>query len=249
MAHWIPDPLSGLPRRPFKSTAEIDDECEAILRRYLALPPAVAIPLPLSTDLLTGLIEAEAERLDLFADLGRDVEGCTDISAHQRPWVRINRRLSLVPQLTHRLRYTLAHEYYHLRFHAPFYQDHLTNGGLLSLAPAWPGPAPAPSHPGLAWGRVDWREWQAAYGAGALLMPRTALQTLLQSLDARAGRPPYREKTREAAAVVALVATGCEVSRLAALIRLKQQGWVVAASSRAACPRESGGGGWSRTRR
>ena len=42
---------------------------------------------------------------------------------------------------------------------------------------------------------------------------------------------------------VALVATGCEVSRLAALIRLKQQGWVVAAASSAACPRESGGGG------
>ena len=243
MAHWIPDPLSGLPRRPYKSTAEIDDECEALLRCSFTLPPAVALPLPLSTDFLTGLIEAEAERLDLFADLGRDVEGCTDISAHQRPWVRINRRLSLIPQLTHRLRYTLAHEYYHLRFHAPFYQAHLTNGGLLSLAPSWQGPFQDPSAPRPPWGRVDWREWQAAYGAGALLMPRTALQALLQTHDDRSGRPPYREKTREAAAVVALVATCCDVSRLAALIRLKQQGWVVVPSSGAACPREAGGGG------
>lgn len=225
MARWIPDRLSGLPARPYKSTAEMDAECEALVRRSLALPPAAPIPLPLSTDFLTGLIEAEAERLDLFADLTREVEGCTDIAVHQRPWVRINRRLSLVPQLRQRLRNTLAHEYYHLKFHVPFYRAHLLDGGVVSLAPPLRG-QPSPPE-----GRVDWREWQAAYGAGALLMPRTALPTLLETQHDRYGQPPYQAGTPEAEAVVALVAAHCEVSRLSARIRLKQQGWLVAASS------------------
>jgi len=230
MARCIPDPVSGLPWRPYKSTAEMDTECETVLRRFLGLPPAAVIPLPLSTDLLTSLIEDEAERLDLFADLARDVEGCTNITAQRRPWVRINRRLSTAPQRAHRLRHTLAHEWYHVMFHAPFYQAHLTHEGRLALAPAQRESPQGLRPPRPTPGTVDWREWQAAYGAGALLMPRTALRHLLWQHHEVYGLPPYQEATGEAAAVAALVAACCDVSPASALIRLGQQGWVAPAA-------------------
>jgi hypothetical protein len=55
-------------------------------------------PLPVSTDLLTTLIAAAVERLDLFAD-----------PAQGPPWVRMNRRLRTIPELTQRLRQLLVH--------------------------------------------------------------------------------------------------------------------------------------------
>lgn len=57
-----------------------------------------------------------------YADLPPEVEGHTEVSADDRPLVRINRSLSAASHRMNRLRSTLAHELYHLVFHAPFYQ-------------------------------------------------------------------------------------------------------------------------------
>lgn len=77
--------------------------------------------LPIPTDELTRLIEEEADDLDLYADLPEGVEGLTDFFSARRPNVRIAERLA-APRYGHRQRTTLAHEYGHVRFHAPLWR-------------------------------------------------------------------------------------------------------------------------------
>jgi Zn-dependent peptidase ImmA (M78 family) len=223
MARFIPDPVSGLPWRPYKSEDEIDVECEAILREFLDVPPGTAIPPPLSTDLLTTMIEEYAERLDLYADMRAEVEGFTIISATARPFVRINRRLSTASHRTNRLRSTLAHEFYHLVFHAPYYQEQFRQGQLFNYAKEQFACTRSTI---LNPQRVDWREWQAAYGAGALLMPRTALQQAIREHSDMHGFPPYTGQSQKAHALVELVACRFKVSREAAEVRLRQKGFL-----------------------
>ena len=193
MARFSADPIGGLPWRPYKSEEELDNECDAFVRHFLALSLGTSIPLPLSTDLLTSMIEEHAERLDLYADLPLYVEGHTEVSAHARPWVRINRSLSAASYRKNRLRSTLAHELYHLVFHAPFYQEKFKQGDLFAQAEARIVCTRNTILASQKSARVDWREWQAAYGAGALLMPITMLQSATHEHSAIHGLPPYLE--------------------------------------------------------
>jgi hypothetical protein len=128
MASLVPDRTGGLLYRPYKLEEEIDWECEAFIRHFLQLPAEASLPVPLSTDLLTNAIEAHAKRLDLYADMEADLEGLTEISANSAPFVRINRLLSTAHRSQNRLRSTLAHEFYHLYFHAPLYRERLKLG-------------------------------------------------------------------------------------------------------------------------
>jgi Zn-dependent peptidase ImmA (M78 family) len=222
MARFIPDPVSGLPWRPYKREDEIDDECESLLRQFLALPGDAPLPLPLTTDLLTVILEEYADRLDLYADMPPNVEGLTVISATVRPLVRINRHLSTALSRTNRFRSTLAHELYHLVFHAPYYQEKSRQGDLFDNAMAQI--VCKRSHI-LDAKRVDWREWQAAYGAGAFLIPKTALQRVIRDHSDTYGLPPYPEERQEANAIIALVAACSEVSHEAVAVRLRQKGF------------------------
>jgi Zn-dependent peptidase ImmA (M78 family) len=227
MARFIPDPVSGLPWRPYKSEDEIDGECESLIRQFLGLPLETPLPQPLATDLLTVMIEAYAERLDLYADMEPTVEGLTRISATTRPSVHINRRLSTAPARMNRLRSTLAHELYHLVFHAPYYQEGARQGDLFREAAA---EIVCTRGTILGAKKVDWREWQAAYGAGALLMPSTALQHVIREHSDIYGLPPYMEESQASDAVIVRSATCFEVSREAATVRLWQKGFLRAAA-------------------
>jgi hypothetical protein len=223
MASLIPDRTGGLLYRPYKREEEIDWECEAFLRNFLQLPAEASIPLPLSTDLLTNLIEAYAERLDLYADMDADLEGLTEISANTAPFVRINRLLSTAYRSQNRLRSTLAHELYHLYFHAPLYRERLKQPDLFG------GPVEniACKRETILQGkRVDWREWQAAYGAGAFLMPVSALRGALREQSDAHGPPPYVANSGIAISAVSLVASRFAVSQEAATVRLWQKGFL-----------------------
>jgi Zn-dependent peptidase ImmA (M78 family) len=223
MPRFIPDPVGGLSWRPYKSEDEIDTECECLLRQFLALPLLTPMPLPITTDLLTVMIEEHAQQLDLYADLRENIEGLTTISSTTRPTVRINRQLSANPARVNRLRSTLAHELYHVVFHAPYYQEQCKQGGLFTNA------APlitCSRNTILSAKKVDWREWQAAYGAGALLMPGTSLQQVLRDHSDAYGLPPYAEASQEAEAIIALIATRFAMSREAVAVRLRQKGVV-----------------------
>jgi Zn-dependent peptidase ImmA (M78 family) len=174
------------------------------------------------------MIEAYAERLDLYADMEANVEGATDIFADGRHLVRINRRLSTASHLINRLRNTLAHEFYHLFFHAPLYQEKWKQMDLFCNA----GERIACTREAilLKGKKVDWREWQAAYGAGALLMPATALQRLARDLASTYRPPPYMVGSQEGASVISRVASRFAVSREAAKVRLLQKGLLASSS-------------------
>ena len=227
MARSIPDPISGLPWRPFKAEEEIDHECESLIRHFFDLCPDIATPSPLTTDDLTVMIEAYAERLDLYADMRVEVEGLTTINATTPPVVRINRLLTTAAHRSNRFRSTLAHELYHVVFHAPYYQDMCKQTHLFESTQA---EFVCKRSTILRANRVDWREWQSAYGAGAFLMPLTALQHVMREHSATYGFPPYIEGSQEAHEVVDLIASCFEVSRQAAEVRLWQKGWLHAAA-------------------
>jgi IrrE N-terminal-like domain len=223
MPWLVPDRTGGLLYRPYKHEEEIDWECEAFLRNFLQLPAEESFPLPLSTDLLTNAIEAYAVRLDLYADMEADLEGLTEISANTAPFVRINRLLSTAYRSPNRLRSTLAHEFYHLYYHAPLYRERLKqidlfDGPLKNIA--------CRRETILQGKRVDWREWQAAYGAGALLMPISALREVLHEQCDTYGPPPYVANSGMAVAAVSLVASRFAVSQDAATVRLWQKGFL-----------------------
>ena len=74
--------------------------------------------LPIPTDNLIRMIEADTDDLDLYADLPDDEDGHTDFFVDQKPIVKIAKRLS-DPRYENRLRMTLGHEYGHVWFHAP----------------------------------------------------------------------------------------------------------------------------------
>jgi Zn-dependent peptidase ImmA (M78 family) len=225
MPRFIPDPVGGLPWRPYKSEDEIDAECECLLRQFLALPLLTPMLLPLTTDLLTVMIEEHAQQLDLYADLHENVEGLTTISSTTRPTVRINRQLSATPARVNRLRSTLAHELYHVVFHASYYQEQCKQGSLFTNAASQ---ITCSRDAILRPKKVDWREWQAAYGAGALLMPGAALQQVILAYSDAYGLPPYAEASQEAEAIITLIATSFAVSREAAAVRLRQKGVIQA---------------------
>jgi Zn-dependent peptidase ImmA (M78 family) len=228
MVRFIADPIGGLPWRPYKSEEEMDNECEAFVRHFLSLSFDTALTVPLPTDLLTNMIEEYAERLDLYADLRPDVEGHTEISAHARPWVGINRSLSAASHRINRLRSTLAHELYHTVFHAPFYQEKFKQGDLFAKAAEHIVCTRDTILASQKLARVDWREWQAAYGAGALLIPITMLRQVVHEHSAMHGLPPYLEGSENAQALVATVASFCEVSQESVVVRLKQKGVITA---------------------
>jgi hypothetical protein len=223
MTRFIPDRVGGLAWRPYKTEAEIDEECEAVLRSYCGLAAEEAFLLPLSTDVLTNLIEAHAERLDLYADLVAELEGLTEISAGLRPFVRIHRDLSTTPARINRLRSTLAHEFYHLYFHAPLYEEAWKQLELFHES----GEKIQCTRAAILGGtQGDWREWQAAYGAGALLMPRSALRAVIRQYSDAYRLVPYVASSQAARTLVSRVALCFQVSQDAAIVRLSQQGYL-----------------------
>ena len=223
MASLVPDRTGGLLYRPYILEEEIDWECETFLRNFLQLTTEASLPVPLSTDFLTIAIEAYAERLDLYADMGADLEGLTEISANTAPVVRINSLLSTAYHSENRLRSTLAHEFYHLYFHAPLYRERLKQMDLFDR----PIEKIACRRETILQGKsMDWREWQAAYSAGALLMPISVLRQVLHKQCAIYGPPPYVANSGMALSAVSLVASRFAVSREAATVRLWQKGFL-----------------------
>ncbi len=221
---WIADPTKRFPKRPFFTEEEIDFECEKILSEYFNNSRGNAgLILPIPTNELTRLIEADAGDLDLYADLehaeGPGVEGVTEFKPGQEPLVKIEQTLSSDNRRTNRLRSTLAHELFHVKFHQALWQ--LLWAGKRRTASKTKGAA-CHRDAIINAQRTDWLEWQAAYGAGAFLLPRTNLFAEWNELSVGLSRPT--DLTIQAGDVVARVAQRYEVSTEAATVRLKQLG-------------------------
>lgn len=163
---WIRDNTGRFERRPHDEQSELDAEFEQLLSGFLE-DFYVQMLVPVPTGALLKLIERDAGDLDLYADLadeGEGVEGVTYFFAQAKPKVRIMRALTEQTHRSHRLRSTLAHEVANVRLHSRLWPD---NTGAATRT--------CRREEMISDSAVDWMEWQASYGAAALLMPKKRL--------------------------------------------------------------------------
>ena len=213
------DPLGRPIKRLYFKTEELDDRCERIVVDFMDLR-AGGFKLPIPTDDLIRMIEADADDLDMYAELPQEEDGRTDFFSDRKPRVLIAKRLS-DPRYINRLRTTLGHEYGHVWFHAPLWRKDGPEAQRQPAAPSWTCHrdtiVTAPEN--------DWMEWQAAYISGALLMPRSYLLGMPAEIALRdRSEFPLKVDSEPGRAVIARVMRRCEVSEQAARVRLLRLG-------------------------
>lgn len=175
MVKWVADRTGRFPQRPHYEMDEIDRECEQIVKAFLRKQRG-RVSCPISTEELKILVEQEADDLDLYAELDAGVEGVTDFYQGHKPGVRIARELAEDERRENRLRTTLMHELWHVKFHDFLYffeQTPLPPAG--SLGGALYSPV-CTLETMINASQSDWLEWQAGYASGAFLLPITALR-------------------------------------------------------------------------
>ncbi len=221
---WIPDPTGRFPRRPYYEDGELDRLCERLISEFL-IDRHGKVLLPVPTEDLEVLVERDAEDLDLYVDLSDEegeAHGVTEFFPGEKPRVKVARELSEHESRENRLRTTLAHEYGHVKCHAPLYAMEAPPTLFPELYESKPAPkCHRDAMHGV--GTTDWLEWQAGYASGALLMPATHLGRVVR--DARlefgvygaspAGSPGGR-------ALVGRVSRAFAVSWDAARVRLQK---------------------------
>lgn len=227
---YVPDKTGRFRERPHYLPAELDDECEAIITTFM-LERCGGLTLPIPTELLTKLIERDAEYLDLYADLsgeeGSNVHGITDFCTGKKPCVRIAKELSEQNWSDHRLRTTLTHEYGHVKFHDPIYQMAQLSRGLFPDA-FDRKPLKCKRDDMLNAPVSDWMEWQAGYICGALLMPISHVKRLTaEHIRQYHLYTPLNACSSDASKLVHKLIEAFDVSEEAARIRLLKLGCLV----------------------
>jgi hypothetical protein len=223
---WIPDKTGRFRQRPFYTEDELDRICEDEITSFLRERHGTAT-FPVSTSDLTVMVEQHVADLDNGCDLPAGQDGYTDFFPRERPKVTIASRLQQ-DYLENRLRTTLTHEYGHVRLHGFLFQ---LDDDLQHLFTGKPEEVQSRCKHETIEGRasvVDWMEWQAGYACGALLMPKTHLNTTVKNF--RQERNIFADiglSTDAGRALIALVMQNFQVSRDAAVVRLKERKAVV----------------------
>jgi len=153
------DPLGRPIKRLYFSAEELDERCERKIADFMD-QHCGGSRLPIPTDDIVRMIEADTEDLDLYADLPEGVDAHTDYFVDRKPRVKVAARLS-DPRYQNRLRTTLAHEYCHVWLHAPLWRKSAIDSVLRPTARSWRCEretiVTAPDN--------DWMEWQATFAA------------------------------------------------------------------------------------
>jgi hypothetical protein len=227
---YVPDVTRRFKLRPYYDAAEIDAECEQLMTNFMR-ERCGGFMLPIPTDVLTKLIESDASDLDLYADLSDEeafIDGVTDffLDPDIKPAVRIAKGLSEDARRETRLRTTLTHEYFHVKFHGPLYE---LEARTPRLFPEMDRKIPVKCHRDgiVSAGSSDWMEWQAGYACGALLMLASHMKQLVAEY-VRQHELLFCPKTNSAhaAALQGAVAERFFVSPDAARIRLLKLGYL-----------------------
>ncbi len=169
----------------FLRTKKMEGEAERAIMTHIQTRRSTDC-FPISTDDLTTLIEKHVQELDPYADLtafGNGVEGLTLFQPGAKPIVKIASSLTEAAN-ENRLRSTLAHEFGHVLLHDPIFQrksqDSLFDSAAQYLQVCY--------RDGIEnQGSGDLFEYQAWYMCGALLMPISALTSLVASRAEAAG--------------------------------------------------------------
>jgi Zn-dependent peptidase ImmA (M78 family) len=218
---YLRDPLGRPIKRLYLKREVLDKRCEGIIREFMQRRSG-GFKLPIPTEELERLIEERAEFLDTYADLPEGVHGRTSLFYNRRPQVRIaesiHRTLS-----DHLVRTTLCHEFGHVWLHGPLWRE----AGLAE--PGAPGPIWTCNRDAIIEAsEKDWMEWQAGWVSGAILMPATLLRAWAAELAQRANvRLPFSVMSRTGGKLIHFVSEQCDVSQLAARVRLVKLGLLV----------------------
>lgn len=228
MVKWVPDRTGRFPQRPHYTQQELDQECEAIVGRFLRSRYG-KVQYPISTADLTVLVESACSEVDHYANLsaeGEDVEGMTQFYPDRLPKIFISVKLASDERRENRLRTTLSHEFGHAHFHRILYDEQFQPGGLFQRRPHEARTISKRDNI-LGASEVDWMEWQAGYISGAILMPARPLRQLLSDFCARRNlHVAARVEGPESQAMQQAVAAAFQVSAEAARIRLLKLGFL-----------------------
>jgi Zn-dependent peptidase ImmA (M78 family) len=211
---YVTDTTGRFKQRPHYEPAELDRECENIIKRHLKALHGEA-RFPAATDDITKLIEEEADSLDLYADLsefGEDVEGVTEFRRGAKPRVYINKKLTEDSKRENRLRTTLTHEYGHVHYHSYLWE--VEDAIILGAGGKLGNRAICKRSTVLDAPQYDWMEWQAGHVCGALLMPVSYVKQVVQDCGGAPSDPNY------STAVITRISEAFRVSKDAARIRL-----------------------------
>jgi hypothetical protein len=227
---YIRDVTGRFGVRPYYEAAYIDAECERLMTEFMRERYG-GLTLPIPTDALTKLIERDASDLDLYADLSDEeafIDGVTDffLDPDLKPAVRIAKGLSEEGRRETRLRTTLTHEYFHVKFHGPLYEREARSPKLF---PEMERKIPVKCHrESIATAAAtDWLEWQAGYACGAFLMLASHVRQLIADYVAKRGLlfcP--RDNSVHAAELRSQMVDRFFVSPDAARVRLLKLGYV-----------------------
>jgi Zn-dependent peptidase ImmA (M78 family) len=222
---YLRDPLGRPIRRLYLRTELLDKRCEGIIREFMNRRSG-GFRLPIPTEELERLIEERADFLDTYADLPAGIHGKTSLFYDQKPEVRIAERIQRGAS-DHLVRTTMCHEFGHVWLHGPLWRE----AGLVKRGT--PGPIWTCNRDALIQAsQKDWMEWQAGWVSGGILMPATILRAWAAELAAGANvKLPFPVMSRESGKLIYLVAKRCDVSQLAARVRLVKLGLLVESSS------------------
>jgi hypothetical protein len=224
---WRRDLTGRFAYRPHFDPDEIESECLSATEAFHQQKYSHPFCPPWKTEDLGCLIEQYAESLDLYADLhgpeGKDVEGLTWFRRGRRPAVEIERTLTENARFENRLRTTLTHECTHVILHGPLWQLHWNRTDGTGLFDGEPREEELKSvtYRAPRGAAIDWMEWQANRGCGAILMPKHLVLRSTEFFRTHVGSPPtiYDDDTQAEDLAEALAAE-FQTSRRAASVRL-----------------------------
>lgn len=227
---WVRDRTGRFVLRPHYEPAELEAECERVIREFLTRRRG-APSFPVLTDDLIALLEQRTDDLDLYADLsgeGESVEGMT-VFEGGKPSVSISRDLSEDARRSNRLRTTLTHEFGHVHFHSCLFVGADQPTLFDDEAPGVIAPPLAACHREtiIEAKPTDWMEWQAGYVCGAILMPESELLAPVRAMRSAEQPGPPTVQSAAGISLVTDVARAFQTSLDAARVRLTRLGHLV----------------------
>lgn len=225
MVKFVRDNMHGFSERPHYEPRELDAMFEKIVSDFLRKKYG-KVEFPIDTEDLKTLIEADVRDLDQYADLtkyGTNVEGVTEFARKGKPKVLIS---AYVHKFENRLRTTLTHEYGHVHLHS--YMFGLERTQTMALGPNQTADAIYCKRDTIIGARkTDWREWQAGYASGAMLMPKSDMLRVAGEVQKRQNiYGPITADTPNGQLLIEAVVENFAVSKDAARVRLSVLGFL-----------------------
>jgi IrrE N-terminal-like domain len=219
------DPHGRPIRRLYLKTDLLDRRCEGLMREFMNRRSG-GYRLPIPTNELMRLLDERAGEIDTYADLPSGIHGKTTLYFDRRPQVEIAASIYMT-RSDHRVRTTVCHEFGHVWLHGPLWRE-VGARRASGVGPVWD----CYRENILTAPESDWTEWQAGWVSGAILMPASALRAWAAECAKKFGaKLPFAASPRGGAELVKLVAERCDVSILAAQVRLDKLGLVIKDSS------------------